>query len=373
MKIIHVAYGPHAYGIGTFLLSLLEAQKELYKKENLAIAFHGKREKAEKFEGIGTPVYFLGRTSARDWRLLFEFKKIFKKYHIINLHTHSPWALLAALWTKKKVIFIFHGALGLKNNWQDYLIKLYYRLFLQRYCQKITFASVSSLERYVSQIGQKLNHQKIKIFPYGVRLENIRALKPKEKVKEELGLSGYFVFGTAARMDPEKRLERLIEAFSFLRKEQRVRLVVAGDGNKDYERFLKRLTMELNVEHMVHFLGFREDIFEIIHSLDFFVLPSHHEPFGLALLEAMRLGVPCAVFRDGGGAVDILGDSGFVVESCQDLAKAILDIKENGTLREKMSMASRERALKFDIEFTARELHSIYSEVMNESNDNLAF
>jgi len=366
MKIIHVAYAPQAYGISAFLLSLIQFQKEKYKDQNLAIGFHAENRRIEKFAEIGIPLYCLGRKSARDLRILFDFYRIYKKYDIVNFHTHSPWAFLAALFAKKKTIFTFHGALGLKNNWIDLIIKVYYRSIIHRYCDRITFASASSFERYISAIGGKLNMEKIRIFPYGIMLETIRAAKSKKEVRKELELDECFVVGTAARIDREKRLERLIEAFAFLVTENKLNLIIAGNGNKEYENFLRNLATKLNIDKMVHFLGYREDIFEIINSFDLFVLPSRNEPFGLALLEAMILGIPCAVFKDGGGAVDIIGDSGFIVGNSEELAKVILKVKENETLREEVSQRGKERAMKFDIKFSAQKFHSTYCELMNK-------
>jgi len=45
-------------------------------------------------------------------------------------------------------------------------------------------------------------------------------------------------------------------------------------------------------------------------------------------VEAMILGIPCAVFRDGGAAVDIIGDSGLIVDNPEELAMTILEVKK---------------------------------------------
>jgi len=368
MKIIHVAHAPEAYGIGTFLFSLTKIQKEKYGDHDVAIAFHTKNGKYGEFAAIGIPIYCFDRKSARNFGLFFDFYRIFKKYDIVNFHTHSPWAFFAALITKKKTVFTFHGALGLKNNWIDLMIKLYYRIMIGRYCDRITFASSSSFRRYISAIGGKFHKEKMIIFPYGTLLDAVRPMRSKEEIRKELKLDKCFVVGTAAQIVKVKRLERLIEVFGFLATERNLRLVIAGNGDKAYENFLRNLATRLKVNKKVDFLGYREDIFEIINACDFFVLPSRNEAFGLALVEAMTLGIPAAVFKDGGGVVDIIGDSGFIVGDPNELAKVILNVKENGSLREKISHMGKERAKKFDIRFTAQKFHSIYSELISQKN-----
>ena len=111
MKIIHVAHAPEGYGIGTFLLSLARIQKEKYGDQDVAIAFHTKNGKYEEFAAIGIPIYCFDHKSARNFVLFFDFYKIFKKYDIVNFHSHSPWAFSSII-CQEKDISTFHGARG---------------------------------------------------------------------------------------------------------------------------------------------------------------------------------------------------------------------------------------------------------------------
>ena len=118
------------------------------------------------------------------------------------------------------------------------------------------------------------------------------------------------------------------------------------------------------MQECVRFIGYREDIFDIVNAFDLFVLPSNNEPFGLALLEAMTLGIPSVVFKDGGGAVDIIGESGIVVENPKDLSDVILNLKDNTLLRESIAKKVKERAQLFDIKYTADHLYCIYTSLL---------
>jgi glycosyltransferase involved in cell wall biosynthesis len=61
---------------------------------------------------------------------------------------------------------------------------------------------------------------------------------------------------------------------------------------KGFQAQLEALASELGLGDDVHFLGWRENVAEIVRAADVFVLPSRQEGLPLALLEAMACGVP---------------------------------------------------------------------------------
>ena len=95
-------------------------------------------------------------------------------------------------------------------------------------------------------------------------------------------------------------------------------------------------------------------------TLDSFVLPSKAEPFGLAILEAMALGILVATFSDSGGLVDIRGESGFVVTSPAELVDIITKLNKNQAYWEQVSAEVRKRAAQFTIDKMADRLSRLY-------------
>ncbi|GBQ88769.1 lipopolysaccharide core biosynthesis glycosyl transferase [Gluconacetobacter johannae DSM 13595] len=121
----------------------------------------------------------------------------------------------------------------------------------------------------------------------------------RARLRAALGLGAQdFVFGTAARMVPEKNLDVLIRAFAQAALPG-TRLVLFGDGPE-------RARLEALAGPGVIFAGYRPDLKGDLHLLDGFVLPSRREPFGLVLLEAMEAGLP-VLATAAGGVPDILG------------------------------------------------------------------
>ncbi|MFQ5720898.1 MAG: glycosyltransferase [Candidatus Aminicenantales bacterium] len=368
MKIIHVSYQPELYGIGTFLFNLVEYQKNADENLEVSVVFHADGPQIEEYKKLGIPVYCLRDKTAHDASAVFRLSRIFKDYHLVHLHTYSPWAALAAKISKTRLVYTFHGTLGLRNKaLRDFFIRLIHRWLVNRFCEKIIFASRASLIRYLDGIGCRFDKKKMEIFPYGLQLRKIYLTHSRAEIRKYLEINGKFTVGTAARIDPVKRIEYLIEAFSYLPHKDNFKLLIMGSGEKEYEEYLRAEVKKNSLDHQVLFMGYRKDALDIISSLDLFVLPTRNEAFGMALLEAMALGIPCAVFKDGGGAVEILGDKGFIVENSKELSEIILKLKNSPLARKSAARKIKERAQNFDIKFCAENLWQIYNLVMDRS------
>lgn len=149
---------------------------------------------------------------------------------------------------------------------------------------------------------------------------------------------------TVCRLVKRKRLDRALKAVRVCRdRGQDVRLTIAGEGPE-------REALEEQVERhclaeAVEFLGYVPDarLPAVYRNHDAFLLPSAHEAFGIAIVEALASGLP-AVVSDTGGQTDIVTDA---VGRCVDptpkrLADAIGDVWDDlGS----MHQAARERVL----------------------------
>ncbi|MEZ4747645.1 MAG: glycosyltransferase family 4 protein [Calditrichia bacterium] len=362
MKIIHVTWTAENYGIGTFLYNLLENQVNTYKNTKVAIAFHNKGPKLDQYYNLNLKVYNLEVDTAKDAKLFSVFREIFKNYDIVNLHGMYVWAFLAALKENKKVVYTFHGALGLRRVMGIPITFIFMKYIFSKKCHYFTFASQAALKHFQDNLKINLRYSSnYKIFPYGLSINKIQATKNKEVIVKQLGIEGKFIIGTAIRLVQYKRPELLINAFSKMLSKKNSCLILMGKGIQSYEEDLKSLVKELDLCNEVLFLGFRSDVIDIINVLDVFVLPSRREPFGLALLEAMALGIPSIVFKDSGGAKDIIGDAGFVVENVDELAATLEHLNNNANLRKKLQHNVRFRSRQFDISGTSENLLKIYN------------
>ncbi|MCP5362291.1 MAG: glycosyltransferase [Hyphomicrobiales bacterium] len=99
------------------------------------------------------------------------------------------------------------------------------------------------------------------------------------------------VIGAMGRFVAKKGFTDFLEALKLLHAEGvPFRAILAGDGEE--RQRLKKRTAMLGLENVVEFPGWITDRAAFFRQCDVFCLPSHHEPFGIVLLEAMAHGVP---------------------------------------------------------------------------------
>jgi glycosyltransferase involved in cell wall biosynthesis len=92
---------------------------------------------------------------------------------------------------------------------------------------------------------------------------------------------------TIARLDAQKGLGYLLEAAALV---PEAVFVVAGEGPE--RAALESRARELGVSSQIIWLGYRDDIADLLACSDLFVLPSLFEGLPVALLEAMAAGRP---------------------------------------------------------------------------------
>ena len=98
-----------------------------------------------------------------------------------------------------------------------------------------------------------------------------------------------------------KGLAELVQAFSLL-DPSRFELLVAGERMRGFGR----------IPGHVRYLGHIDNLSDLYSAVDYTVLPSHYEPFGLAVVESLHCGTPVLVSRQV-GAAELLGPAEGVV------------------------------------------------------------
>ncbi|MBW2123015.1 MAG: glycosyltransferase family 4 protein [Deltaproteobacteria bacterium] len=135
-----------------------------------------------------------------------------------------------------------------------------------------------------------------------------------------------FTVSFVGRLDPRKRIDRLIDALPPLFQQGLcLRVLVAGDGDAGLKEDLVRRTRILGLDGLVEFLGAVENPYTVLKVTDLFVLPSDNEAFSNAVLEAMFADVPVVLFRNGCGNAEVLrhGKDAFFVSTVEELSALI--------------------------------------------------
>lgn len=142
-----------------------------------------------------------------------------------------------------------------------------------------------------------------------------------------------FVYFALARLEYDKRIDLLIDAFcKVFRKEDKVQLRIGGIGS-EFENITKKIS-ELGRECQIIMLSqlSRERVQDEMINCDCFALASRHETFGLVWREAMCMGRPVITTNHGGfGDSDWTENYGKMIEvdNLNQLCESLLYIFNN--------------------------------------------
>jgi glycosyltransferase involved in cell wall biosynthesis len=177
--------------------------------------------------------------------------------------------------------------------------------------------------------------------------------------------------GIVGRLAPWKGQHVFLEAFANAFRGSAARARVIGGalfGEDDYESSLRRQAGELGIADQVEFRGFQEDVWSELADLDVLAHCSvTPEPFGQVVLEGMAAGLP-VVASGAGGPTELISDGvdGLLVPpaDAEALAAALVRLRDDDALRERLARAARSRALAFTPERAAQQVIGVYETVL---------
>ncbi len=310
----------------------------------------------------------------KDLKSLIHLIKIIKNYRFDIIHTHS---------SKTGVI----GRLAGFISKTPLIIHTVHRYSFPAAKNKIQYIIYYIMERIGSMCGNKLiclhetdkeiaiQNLKVKpndiyIIPNGVDVKKYTppSIENKQLYRQSLNLSkDDIVIGMTGRLWLQKNPIFLLEnMLPLLIENKNIKILFVGDGElkKELEKFIN--IYDLNKQ--VYLLGWRNDIYRILQSIDIFTLPSKWEGMPLAILEAQSSGLPCIVSNITGNN-NLVSDNidGFIFnlepngEEFRDKIKKLIYNKE---LRMKLGIKSREKViLHHSIEQRIQKIEIIYEEL----------
>lgn len=190
-------------------------------------------------------------------------------------------------------------------------------------------------------------------------------IEPSKK-KADIFSGKTITLGTVGTLNFQKGIQFLIEAMPRVIKEfADTRLVIVGEG--EYLSNLKKLVKRYKLTKNITFTGFVRDVEDEMKNFDIYIQPSLSESFGLAIVQAMSLGIPIVATNSGGiPEVVTAGKSGILVEAGKPdaLAEAILELVRDKEMAKKMGkLAAEEVKIKFNLEEMVRQTEGIYEQV----------
>lgn len=218
------------------------------------------------------------------------------------------------------------------------------------------------------KVSVKQNYENIKLFDLKGVSESmttyyewgeVEHLKIQQKFKREIGISSdAIILLSVGELNVNKNHSIVIKALAKL-KNNKIHYCIVGQGELCDD--LKILSQKLGVEKHVHLLGYRDDVEELLHKVDVYVLPSIREGLNVSLMEAMASGLPC-ICSDIRGNNDLImeGKGGYRVKSTDVKAWCMAIQKTCKSDRALMGRYNVEAIKKFTVDVVSEKMREIY-------------
>ena len=186
-----------------------------------------------------------------------------------------------------------------------------------------------------------VNPNKVICIRNGINIEKFRIKNyDRNYIRSQFGLlESEFAWVKVANFSNIKGHKDLITSFKNLDPKYQAKLFLVGKDIGSLDE-LKTLVFKYGLQDRIKFLGFREDIPEILLSMDGYICASHTEGFSNAILEAMASGLPIIATNVGGNSEIITNEITGLLFKPKDkngIINTMIKIMENNPLSEKLS------------------------------------
>jgi glycosyltransferase involved in cell wall biosynthesis len=310
-----------------------------------------------------------------DYRAYRDLLALFRRERYDIVHTHTSKAGYVARIAAKRagVPIIVHTPHG--HIFFGYYASLITKFFiaLERHAAKHTGLLIAltptGLEDHLARrIGRR---EQWRVIGSGIDLSPFETARARrEDIRVSLGVNGIStLMGYVGRLEPVKGVAYFVEAArAVAERNPHARFVVVGDGAE--RGALERAAAPLG--DRMAFLGFRNDVPDLMAALDVLVLPSLNEGMGRVLVEAAAAGTPVIASKVG-GVPDIVrdGETGFLVApgDANAIAEAALTLVDRSDQRERFGEAARVAvAPKFCLNAMVAGIEAEYMRLMKEKH-----
>ncbi|MFQ5772741.1 MAG: glycosyltransferase family 4 protein [bacterium] len=302
------------------------------------------------------------------WRMF----RIIKQGHYTIVHTHSskPGLLGRIAAQLAKVPIIIHTIHGFPfNEFMNPIVKYFY-IYIERFLSKISdrIITVSKLNLEKAVKLRIANRTKFVNVYSGIDFDKFDLKIDIEAKKQELGLlNGEKIVGMVGRFSKQKSPLDFIKAIpEVLKENHNVRFILVGDGELKQEMY--KLAEKLGIDSRLMFLGFRDDVPELLQILDVFVLTSLWEGLGRSLTEAMYTGRPVVATKvEGVPELVKDGETGILVQpkDIHSIANGIQKLLRDEKKAIQLGKAAKQRnSHDFDAERMVADLENVYTQII---------
>ena len=334
-------YFPQVSGVATSIRTL---KTELEKQGHAVFIFTTTDKDVNRYEDwqiirIPSVPFFAFKDRRFAYRGFTKALEIAKQYQLDIIHTQTEFSLgLLGIWIARELkIPVIHTYHTQYEDYVHYIVKgMLIRPSMVKYLVRGFLHDVDGVICPSEIVRDLLSKYKVKVekrvIPTGIELAKFERPEIKEEnlleLRSKLGIQeGEKMLLSLSRISYEKNIQAVLDAFvEVLKEEDKVKLVVAGDG--PYLDSLKEQAVKLQIQDHVIFTGMIAPSETALYykAADFFISASTSETQGLTYLESLASGTP--VIAHGNPYLDnLISDKmfGTLYYGEHDLAGAILE------------------------------------------------
>ncbi len=376
--IAHIVFSLDTGGLENGLVNLINRGTNSEFK-HMVICLTNSGSFSERISVPNVPIIELKKPEGHSLKTYLQLRRVIKQYRPSIIHSRNLAALESQIATLGLTgICRVHGEHGRDindpqgTNWKYNALRRLSRLWIDQY-----FAVSRELSEWLTarvgipqkRIVQQSNGVDCRVFSPASDRRKIPQGAPKSFAQQEQK-----IIGTVGRLVPIKDQITLIRAFAQVQsqlKNDTARLMIVGGGPLAQQ--LHQHALALGMEDKTWFTGDRDDVNELLKSMDVFVLPSIAEGVSNTLLEAMATGIP-VIATAVGGAPDIIEPSinGYLVDvgdhkTIASLITSILSTEEDSSL----GLKAREKVnSEFSWPVTINRYLDVYRSLLASSSEN---
>lgn len=274
----------------------------------------------------------------------------FARGRIINFCNSFP------VLSSRPVVVIHDAAVyAMPDGYTRAFVRAYRALYwLLRFRYSTCILTVSEFSRNEIAHYSGIRKDRIKVLYCGADHWNL--VIPEKAIIERLNLTNKLYLLAVASANPNKNLDRLIQAYKLMNRTD-IPLVLVGGANKRV--FAGEAGLEIPGVVRTGSVSDSE-LAALYSSASAFVFPSLYEGFGLPPLEAMMFGCPVISSRRA-SLPEVCGDAAEYCDALDpaDIARAMREVLANEALRSQIIAAGRKQAKKFKWDTSAQGLLNV--------------
>ena len=301
----------------------------------------------------------------------YKLLKIIKKEKINLIYTNTIVVGSGSIAAKiLKVPHIWHirEIINHNSNITPIFERKFLFKFIKRFSDKIIVNSKATAEQF-DIIGE--SKKKFCIVYNAIDLRDF-----KLKKNEHRSNKGIYEFDwLVAVVGSIQPIKRQVDAIQSIKLAKRIipnikLLVIGGDGDCKYINKLKEIIKKENLIENVLFMGYRDDVPNILLRCKALLVPSWNESFGRAVIEGMAACIPVIAVNSGGPKEIITNEiDGFLVppQKPKIISKKIIELYNSPSMGKTIGHNARKTVEKrFNVNLYVRNIEKIMIEVINK-------